>query len=111
MLVEGDPVATGIVSARGQRIAWQEFGTGDRVLLMMPTWSIVHNDFWRHQVPWLAQRYRVLAFDGLGNEASDRPTDPKHYRAQRAARRRTRRVRRRRRTVLMLTRNLGHGVL
>jgi len=79
MLVEGDPVATGTVRVRGQRIAWQEFGAGDGVVLLMPTWCIVHTDFWRHQVPWLSQRYRVLAFDELGNGASDRPTDPEHY--------------------------------
>lgn len=58
---------------------WQEFGAGDRTLLLMPTWSIVHSDFWRHQVPYFAERYRVITFDGLGNGASDRPTDPDLY--------------------------------
>lgn len=63
----------------GQRIHWQEFGAGDRSLLLLPTWSIVHSDFWRWQVPCFAESYRVITFDGLGNGASDRPTDPDLY--------------------------------
>jgi len=75
-----DPVATGVVVRDGHLIAWQEFGAGDECVLLMPTWSIVHTDFWRHQVPVLAEKYRVVIFDGLGNGASDRPTDPAMYR-------------------------------
>jgi pimeloyl-ACP methyl ester carboxylesterase len=48
-------------------------------VLLLPTWSIVHSDFWRHQVPFLGEHYRVITFDGLGNGASDRPTDPRFY--------------------------------
>ena len=48
-------------------------------MLLLPTWTIVHTDFWRHQVPFLAERYRVIVFDGLGNGASDRPEDPELY--------------------------------
>lgn len=59
----------------GQRIHWQEFGAGDRSLLLLPTWSIVHSDFWRWQVPYFAEFFRVITFDGLGNGASDRPRD------------------------------------
>lgn len=69
----------GDVYRQGQRIHWQEFGDGDEVVLLLPTWSIVHSDFWRHQVPDLARSRRVLVFDGLGNGASDRPTDPSRY--------------------------------
>ena len=47
--------------------------------MLLPTWSIVHTDHWRNQVPHLAKRYTVLTFDGLGNGASDRPTDPAYY--------------------------------
>src|SRR3974390_425294 len=63
----------------GERICWQEFGSGERTILLLPTWSIVHSDFWRHQVPFFSTRYRVIAYDGLGNGASDRPTDPSLY--------------------------------
>ena len=79
-MLRREPVAAGHVLVRdGRRIAWQEFGSGDDVLLLMPTWSIVHSDFWRHQVPYFAEHRRVLAFDGLGNGGSDRPTDPRQY--------------------------------
>lgn len=74
-----EPVATGSIRRDGLRIAWQQFGAGDETVLLMPTWSIVHTDFWRHQVPALSKRYRVITFDGLGNGASDRPTDAAFY--------------------------------
>jgi len=72
-------VRSGCVTRSFQRIHWQEFGSGDQTVLLLPTWSIVHSDFWRHQVPFLSSRYRVIAYDGLGNGASDRPTDPALY--------------------------------
>ena len=78
-MIKAESVAAGFVLREGRRIAWQEFGVGSNVLLLMPTWSIVHSDFWREQVPYFAERYRVIAFDGLGNGASDRPTDPRMY--------------------------------
>ena len=78
-MIEGEPAEAGFVVREGRRIAWQEFGSGNDVLLLMPTWSIVHSDFWRAQVPYFAERYRVIAFDGLGNGGSDRPTDPRMY--------------------------------
>jgi pimeloyl-ACP methyl ester carboxylesterase len=74
-----DPVREGHIERSGQRIAWQEFGVGDEAVLLLPTWSIVHSDHWRHQVPFLAQSNRVIVFDGLGNGGSDRPTDPALY--------------------------------
>jgi pimeloyl-ACP methyl ester carboxylesterase len=74
-----EPVRSGHVERSGQRIAWQEFGAGDETILLLPTWSIVHSDHWRHQVPFLAESHRVIVFDGLGNGASDRPTDPELY--------------------------------
>ncbi len=60
-------------------VRYQVFGSAERAILLLPTWSIVHSDHWRNQVPHLAQRYTVLTFDGLGNGASDRPTDPAYY--------------------------------
>lgn len=79
MLKGVSAVRSGFVVRSGQRTHWQEFGSGDRAVLLLPTWSIVHSDFWRHQVPFLSTRYRVIAYDGLGNGASDRPTDPSFY--------------------------------
>ena len=79
MIVDVEPVRSGMVERSGQRIHWQEFGAGDHTILLLPTWSIVHSDHWRRQVPFLAERYRVIAFDGLGNGLSDRPEDPSFY--------------------------------
>jgi pimeloyl-ACP methyl ester carboxylesterase len=79
MLADIQPVRSGDVRRSGQRIHWQEFGEGDRAVLLLPAWSIVHTDFWRHQVPHLAKRHRVVTFDGLGNGSSDRPIDPHLY--------------------------------
>jgi pimeloyl-ACP methyl ester carboxylesterase len=76
VIVHGALVRSGDVRRDGQRIHWEEFGTGPDVLLLLPTWSIVHSDFWRHQVPHFARDRRVVVFDGLGNGGSDRPTDP-----------------------------------
>jgi pimeloyl-ACP methyl ester carboxylesterase len=79
VIVHGALVRSGDVRRDGQRIHWEEFGTGPDVLLLLPTWSIVHSDFWRHQVPHFARDRRVVVFDGLGNGGSDRPTDPSCY--------------------------------
>jgi pimeloyl-ACP methyl ester carboxylesterase len=79
MLTSGSMVAHGVVLRDGQRIAWQRFGSAGPVLLLLPTWAIVHSDLWRAQVAHFAGHYQVIAFDGLGNGASDRPTDPQHY--------------------------------
>jgi pimeloyl-ACP methyl ester carboxylesterase len=78
-IVGVEPDRSGHIERSGQRIAWQEFGDGDDVILLLPTWSIVHSDHWRHQVPFLSEHHRVITFDGLGNGASDRPTDPSLY--------------------------------
>ena len=58
---------------------YQVFGNGLRTIVLLPTWSIVHSGFWAHQVPHFAGRYSVVTFDGRGNGASDRPTDPAAY--------------------------------
>lgn len=79
MLVGIEAVRSGYISRSGQRIHWQEFGAGQEAVLLLPTWSIVHSDFWRHQVPFLSKQHRVITFDGLGNGASDRPLDPSYY--------------------------------
>lgn len=73
----------GFVERDGIRVQYQVFGEGERAVLLLPTWSIVHSDFWRNQVPHLAERFTVVAFDGLGNGASDRPAAAAAY-AERA---------------------------
>ena len=79
MLKDLTPQRSGDIERSGHRIQWEEFGDGEETVLLLPTWPIVHSYFWRHEVPFLAARYRVVVFDGLGNGASDRPTDPALY--------------------------------
>ena len=79
MIVDRAPRSEGYVQRDGLRIHFQVFGKGPRAILLLPTWSIVHSDFWRHQVPHLAKDYTVVVFDGLGNGGSDRPLEPEAY--------------------------------
>lgn len=79
MIVDAHPVQDGAIARDGVGIAFQVFGDGPRSLLLLPTWPIVHSDFWRAQVPHLMSRYRVVVFDGRGNGASDRPQDAASY--------------------------------
>ncbi len=79
MIVETAARFEGAVDRDGVRVAYQVFGDGPRGLLLLPTWPIVHSDFWRLQVPHLADRYTVVAYDGRGNGASDRPLDAASY--------------------------------
>ncbi len=69
----------GFVVRDGVRIHYQVFGSGERTILLFPTWSVVHSAIWAKQVPHLGERYTVVAFDGRGNGSSDRPTDPAAY--------------------------------
>ena len=85
MIRNPPPRAEGRVSRDGLSVGYQVFGEGPATVLLLPTWSIVHSDFWRHQVPHLAERYTVVAFDGLGNGDSDRPLTPQAYTEGRVA--------------------------
>ena len=58
---------------------WKRWGDGERTILFLPTWSIIHSRSWKAQVPWFSRRYRVLTFDPRGNGLSDRPVDPAAY--------------------------------
>jgi pimeloyl-ACP methyl ester carboxylesterase len=61
------------------RIHWERYGDGEHAILFLPTWSIVHSRCWKAQIPYLARRHRVIAFDPRGNGLSSRPLDPDAY--------------------------------
>ena len=69
----------GVVDRGGVPIHYQLFGEGGRALLLLPTWSIVHSDFWHNQVSHFAPHYKVIVFDGRGNGASGRPLRAEDY--------------------------------
>ena len=73
------PDAEGFVERDGVRTHWQRFGNDGPTVLLLPSWAIVHSRVWKFQIPYLAHRYRVLAFDGRGNGKSDRPPDAAAY--------------------------------
>ncbi|HZS58772.1 MAG TPA: alpha/beta hydrolase [Gemmatimonadaceae bacterium] len=79
MIVDPEPLQQGLIDRGDAEIHYQVFGDGDRAVVLLPTWSIVHSDHWRWQAPHLAERYRVVVFDGRGNGASSRPETAEAY--------------------------------
>src|SRR5262249_47039147 len=63
----------------GTRIFYEVYGSGDRTLVFVPPWAIVHSRLWKAQIPYFARRARVIAFDPRGNGRSDRPADVSLY--------------------------------
>ena len=58
------------------RLYYEECGQG-RPVVLIHGWSC-NRHFWKHQIPALAKRYRVLAFDLRGHGDSDRPEEGCH---------------------------------
>ncbi len=79
MIVDQRPRAEGAIARGDLEIGFQVFGDHSRALLLLPTWSLIHSDFWRHQVRHFAERYTVVVFDGVGNGTSSRSTNPEDY--------------------------------
>jgi pimeloyl-ACP methyl ester carboxylesterase len=69
---EIDGVSHHWVDARGIRFHYAEAGTGDEVVLCLHGWP-QHWYEWRHLMPALADRYRVIALDLRGYGWSDAP--------------------------------------
>ncbi len=80
------PDSEGFVERGGQRLFYEVYGEGEETIFLLPTWSMFHSRHWKMQIPYLARHFRVLAMDGLGNGRSDRPRDPRRYRAVEFAR-------------------------
>ena len=80
------PDEEGFVERGGQRLFYEVYGEGEQTIFLLPTWSMFHSRHWKMQIPYLARHFRVLAMDGLGNGRSDRPHDPRRYRAVEFAR-------------------------
>jgi pimeloyl-ACP methyl ester carboxylesterase len=76
------PDEEGCVERDGVRVFYERYGDGEPTILFLPTWSIVHSRAWKMQIPYFARHGRVLTFDPRGNGRSDRPLEPKAYRAE-----------------------------
>ena len=73
------PDAAGYVERNGVKVGYEVFGHGTPTVLLLPAWTIVHTMFWKMQVPYLADHYRVVVFDRPGNGRADRTLDPEAY--------------------------------
>ena len=73
------PHRTGAVERCGVTLHWEEFGSGETTIALLPTWSILPSRFWKAQVAWLARRHRVITFDGRGSGLSSRPEGAEAY--------------------------------
>jgi pimeloyl-ACP methyl ester carboxylesterase/predicted glycosyltransferase len=67
------PDHEGHATSDGTRIFYEVYGDGDRTVLLIPPWQIVHSRVWKAQIPYLARYFRVITFDAPGNGRSDRP--------------------------------------
>ncbi|MFD7077103.1 alpha/beta fold hydrolase [Nocardioides sp. NPDC059952] len=79
-----EPDADGYVETDGIKVHYEVYGAaregaGDRTILLMPTWTIIHARFWKVQIGYLARHFRVVTFDGRGNGRSDRPEGAAAY--------------------------------
>jgi pimeloyl-ACP methyl ester carboxylesterase/predicted glycosyltransferase len=73
------PDHEGFVEREGVRTFYEAYGEGDRTILLLPTWSLLHSRVWKAQIPYLSRHFRVVTFDGRGNGRSDRPSEPEAY--------------------------------
>ena len=73
------PDLEGYTVRDGGRLHWEVYGTGDRTVFFLPTWSIIHSRHWKFQIPHFARHTRVLVMDGRGNGLSDRPESADAY--------------------------------
>lgn len=67
----------GYVKAGGSRLHYVSAGSGKLVVFYhgFPSYWYI----WKHQLKALAKDYRVIAFDGLGTNLSDKPTEVSAY--------------------------------
>src|SRR5687767_14397849 len=75
-----EPDRSDVVERDGVKIAYEVHGEDNTpTVLFTPTWSIVHSQIWKAQVPYLARHFRVVTLDGRGNGRSDRPGGARAY--------------------------------
>ncbi|HKC28760.1 MAG TPA: alpha/beta hydrolase, partial [Jatrophihabitans sp.] len=73
------PDREGLVERDGVHVHYEQYGDGTPVILLLPTWTIVHSRMCKAQIPYLSRHARVVTFDPRGNGKSDRPKEPALY--------------------------------
>ncbi|MBV8838486.1 MAG: alpha/beta fold hydrolase [Alphaproteobacteria bacterium] len=73
------PDREGFAERDGVKLGYEVYGDGPDTMLFIPPWSIVHSRMYKAQLPYFAERFRCIAFDGRGNGKSDRPDDVAAY--------------------------------
>ncbi|OFW98651.1 MAG: alpha/beta hydrolase [Alphaproteobacteria bacterium RIFCSPHIGHO2_12_FULL_66_14] len=69
--------ASGLAPVNGIKIWYATFGKGDPVVLLHG--GLANSNYWGHQVPVLAERYRVIVMDSRGHGRSTRDARPYGY--------------------------------
>ena len=106
------PDRHGFVEHEGVSISWELQGEGERTVLLLPPWQIVHSRIWKAQVPYLARHFRVVTFDPPGNGRSSRPASGyDHERAAAHALAVLDAVEAPRASLVTLSRSTWHGVI
>ena len=67
------PHTEGYVDRDGVKLHYEIYGDGDRTMVFVPGWAIVHSRIYKAQLPYFSDHFRVIAFDPRGNGKSDRP--------------------------------------
>ena len=68
---------SGFAPVNGIRIWYATFGKGEPVILLHG--GLANSNYWGHQVPVLAERYRVIVMDSRGHGRSTRDERPYGY--------------------------------
>src|ERR1700689_1809352 len=75
-----DPDTEGFSERAGSKVGYEVFGAGERTILLLTSWAIVHARQWKAQVPYLARHFQVITVEGRGNGRADRPGSEEAYR-------------------------------
>ncbi len=71
------PQETGRAAVNGVSIWYATFGSGSPIVLLHG--GLANSNYWGHQVPVLAQKYRVIVMDSRGHGRSTRDARPYGY--------------------------------
>src|SRR5438093_13091855 len=66
-----------VASVNGVDLYYETSGTGFPLVLAHGYCTSIN--LWQHQIPLLAQRYRVIAYDARGHGLSSAPAGKEHY--------------------------------